>query len=439
MEAGENLGCVVCKKAPTKVCQCQGERYCDKHMAKHLKSTGDHKVVGPEEVRVSIVDPSSSLEKKSTDKSRSSHSLERKRTRKLGPSEGPQSPTVRRTLTKTDFIQLLQAELGKVTEFRESTSDAIASLAENLISRIVSESKGLVRDITRICAETESTLYTALLILQGLPADDQTIPMTNPVLVRLYEAREEEGYSMLKFQSEVREITVDFKGLATYSVQWAPVASMVELRQYFDRHKAEMHTNVQSLFETVFAEQHYTTETLSLNKSSLSEHSGVEHLAMVLHYFTNLKEIQLASNSLGVDEARIIFPMLGKMTAITKLQLQKNELKASGGRELAQVLGNFTKLRELNLSGNTLGAEGIRQVASVMKKLTSLKHLYLQENNLGSDSAKHLAGGLRTLKGLKTLRLEGNTFSADDVRSLNNSNASGCKIQFSKGAADHVS
>lgn len=417
----EAAGCSVCQKTPAKVCQCNGEQFCEKHLKRHLKSEGNHQVVDPEEVKVEVSDK----------KPKRTYSIDRKRTKKLDADE-PRAPVTRKTLTKADYVTFLQAELAKVQRFRETCSDAIALQAERLVGKVVAESKDLIRDITRVCGETEEPLTAALQILQALPAEEQTIPLINPVLVRLYEARDQEGYEMLAFRSEIHELAVDFKGQVTYAVEWAPVASMVEMRHYFDTNKATMHPNIQTLFETILAEQHYTCETLILSKSALSEHSGADHLAIALPYFTQVKELRMGGNSLGVDEARTLFPIIGRMTGLTKLHLQKNDLKASGGRELSLVIGNLTHLRDLDLSGNNLGAEGIRLIAGVMKKLPNLKQLHLQDNNLGSESAKHLASGLRVLKGLKTLHLEGNNFTTEEMRTISNSNASGCKIQFNK-------
>ena len=416
----EGESCSACQKPATKVCQCNGEKFCDKHLAKHMKSAGDHQVLDPEEVKVQVTEK----------KSKRSVSMERKRTKKLDLQEA--QPAVHKTRTKADFVNMLQAEIAKVNRFRETCADAISVQAEGLIGKIVSESKEIIRDITRLCGETEAPLSAALQILQALPAEEQNIPLTNPVLVRLYEARNQEGYEMLTFRSEIRETQVDFKGLVTYSMEWAPVASMVEIQRYFETNRAAMHPNVQSLFETILAEQHYTCESLNLSKSSLSEHGGADHLAMALPYFTQVKEIRMGGNSLGVDEARTLFPIIEKMTGLTKLHLQKNDLKASGGRELSLMLNNLPRLRDLDLSGNNLGAEGIRLIAAVMKKLPNLKQLHLQDNNLGSESAKHLAGALRVLKGLKTLHLEGNNFTTEEMRTISNSNASGCKIHFNK-------
>ena len=417
----EAEGCSVCQKTPAKVCQCNGERFCEKHLKRHLKSDGNHQVLDPEEVKVEV----------SEKKAKRSFSVDRKRTKKLEIDE-PRLPAVKKVLTKADYVTMLQTELANVQRFRDTCADAIALQAEKLVGKVVAESKDLIRDIARICGETEGPLAAALQILQGLPAEEQTIPLTNPVLVRLYEARDQEGYEMLTFQSEIRELVIDFRGQVTYAVNWAPVASMVELRRYFDTNKAGMHPNVQSLFDTILAEQHYTCETLSLSKSALAENGGAEHLAIALPYFSQVKEVRMGGNSLGVDEARTLFPIIGRMTSLTKLHLQKNDLKASGGRELSLVLGNLIHLRDLDLSGNNLGAEGIRLIAGVMKKLPNLKLLHLQDNNLGSESAKHLANGLRVLKGLKTLHLEGNNFTTEEMRTISNSNASGCKIQFNK-------
>lgn len=105
-------------------------------------------------------------------------------------------------------------------------------------------------------------------------------------------------------------------------------------------------------------------------------------------------------------------PHLVSITSLEQLDLSSNELGAEGARVLTQYLTNLSLLRCLGLRGHNIGAEGARTLA-LIGCLNALQHLDVCLNHIQDGGARALGIHLATLLSLRQVLLDFNSVFQD--------------------------
>ena len=114
-----------------------------------------------------------------------------------------------------------------------------------------------------------------------------------------------------------------------------------------------------------------------------------------------LRRLSVWNHNLGDEGARILAPVLSRLTNLTHLDLGCNNLGDEGARILAPVLSRLTNLTHLDLMGNSVGVEGARVLAPALSRLTNLTHLNLWANNFGDETINLLRTWEKSVEGRK--------------------------------------
>ena len=127
--------------------------------------------------------------------------------------------------------------------------------------------------------------------------------------------------------------------------------------------------------------------------------SGLEALAKAIN---NLKELNISSNLIKAEGAKILAPAIQDMGALAKLDISSNQIcgiyldydgdeegtyDASGLEALAKVIGN---LKEFNISSNLIKSEGVKILAPAIQDNGALASLDISKNDIGSEQAEQI-------------------------------------------------
>ncbi|GAQ84268.1 hypothetical protein KFL_001820210 [Klebsormidium nitens] len=139
-------------------------------------------------------------------------------------------------------------------------------------------------------------------------------------------------------------------------------------------------------------------KTLDLRWTVISD-SGIGALASKLGELVTLTALNLGFNEISSGGARRLGPQLCKLVKLTSLDLGHNRIEAAGARVLASALGALSCLTNLDLGHNRMEAGGIQALAPVLSKMTRLESLNLGVNNMGEKGAPWLASILSGMAG----------------------------------------
>lgn len=130
---------------------------------------------------------------------------------------------------------------------------------------------------------------------------------------------------------------------------------------------------------------------------------------------TTLTHISLCQHGIRDEGAKYIADclMASKCTALTSLDLSGNEIGITGGKHLAILLANGSILKELTLASCSIGDEGTKALAvSLRDHNETLRSLDISHNSVGEAGlvtlAEALMGGNTPIS---TLKVWGNRFS----------------------------
>lgn len=104
-------------------------------------------------------------------------------------------------------------------------------------------------------------------------------------------------------------------------------------------------------------------EELSLTHNDLSLPNGVK-LIRALKNMPNLKKISLNSCNMDMDLLQELSDSLSQQDVLTDLNLYSNEINSEGAKIIAGMLKNKVNLKALGLSNNYIGHGGARELAS---------------------------------------------------------------------------
>ena len=157
--------------------------------------------------------------------------------------------------------------------------------------------------------------------------------------------------------------------------------------------------------------------TLDLSSNSIGS-GGAAGLAEGLKCCTNLQTLNLSSNSIGSEGAVSLAEGLMCCSNLQTLDLGCNSIGSEGTVFLAEGLKCCTNLQTLDLRYNSIGSEGAVALAEGLKCCTNLQTLDLRYNSIGSDGAVALAEGLKCCTNLQTLDLRYNSIGSDGAVAL---------------------
>jgi Ran GTPase-activating protein (RanGAP) involved in mRNA processing and transport len=81
--------------------------------------------------------------------------------------------------------------------------------------------------------------------------------------------------------------------------------------------------------------------------------------------------------------------------SLNALNLYSNDISAEGAKLIAQMLANKSNLRTLGLSNNIIGHGGARELANTcLRHLNSLQTLALESNLIGNIGLNNIANSL---------------------------------------------
>lgn len=162
-----------------------------------------------------------------------------------------------------------------------------------------------------------------------------------------------------------------------------------------------------------------TLKVLILENNRLSHKAGAD-LALLLRENTNIEELHIGNNNIGVKGIKVISPQVGR--TLRKLHLAGNSLKSRGVKLLAKSFeGNRNHhLQFLDLSNNQMGSQGMSALSEwlLVHHETQLKRLWLGCNDFGPGSGLLWSSIFEYNSTLTEVRLGGNQLGNDGIVAL---------------------
>ena len=174
---------------------------------------------------------------------------------------------------------------------------------------------------------------------------------------------------------------------------------------------------------------------------------GIQLLLECLEGNNNIVELNLSSNSLGVNGGKSIFQFLLNQESIVCLDLSskegiyRNRVCAEGIKLITKVLKNNFFLEKIDLSSNSIKNEGMKYIVNGLVTNSSLKYLIIPNNEITEKGLLYLESKLKICK-LKHLNIAtnpignnglislGNCLSSDKLAEIITLNVSECSFGF---------
>ena len=174
---------------------------------------------------------------------------------------------------------------------------------------------------------------------------------------------------------------------------------------------------------------------------------GIQLLLECLEGNNNIVELNLSSNSLGVNGGNSIFNFLLNQESIVCLDLSskegiyRNRVCAEGIKLITKVLKNNFFLEKIDLSSNSIKNEGMKYIVNGLITNSTLKYLIIPNNEITEKGILYLESKLKICK-LKHLNIAtnpignnglialGNCLSSDKLAEIVSLNVSECSFGF---------
>ena len=163
---------------------------------------------------------------------------------------------------------------------------------------------------------------------------------------------------------------------------------------------------------------------LILTKNNFGD-MGIELLIEKIKNNSNIVELNLCSNSLGIKAGIVIFNYLLNQNSIINLDLSskegiyRNRICAEGVKYVEHVLKRNFYLERMDLSSNSLKNEGLKYLVNGLESNISLQSLILSNNEINEKGILYMETKLISCK-LKHLDLSCNPISNNGLISLAN-------------------
>ena len=119
----------------------------------------------------------------------------------------------------------------------------------------------------------------------------------------------------------------------------------------------------------------------------------------------DVKEIDLRSNEISDEGAKILSEFLEWSGRVEILRLNSNDIGETGAIRLAQTLSTNTSLKVLSLKDNKIGKKGSLRIAKAFRTNSTLEVLDLGNTDLDTGAVIELSENLRSCASLKELDL----------------------------------
>ena len=154
-------------------------------------------------------------------------------------------------------------------------------------------------------------------------------------------------------------------------------------------------------------QKHSRLKVLNLSDNNLTAHVA-EDLATMINNNSGLKELYIHDNDFQSSVA-IILKALKEISALTGLYLNNSLMTKEVAEDLANIIKNNTNLEQLRIDYNNLGLSAAPILQS-LKDNCNLKMLNLEGNNMTEQVAEDLANVIKNNQSLEELHLSNNNF-----------------------------
>ncbi len=129
--------------------------------------------------------------------------------------------------------------------------------------------------------------------------------------------------------------------------------------------------------------------------------------------------VYLGCNRIGGPGAGRLAEAIASRDAVEALWLKRNPLGLEGARAIARLVGRVRRLRVLDLTNTQLGDEGVALVLSAIVECgCPIEHLYLDANGASERAAGFAARVLASSGSLRSLQLGLNPLGDEGARSI---------------------
>lgn len=162
-----------------------------------------------------------------------------------------------------------------------------------------------------------------------------------------------------------------------------------------------------------------STNVRSINlRSNSLQNEGALAFAEMLNRNATLQSVNLSFNSIGDDGASALGKSLAGNTALQELVLEGNIISSQGVETFGKSLMVNATLFELDLSNNSIGGAGVMALGQSLAFNKCLRVLHLDNNSIGSDGGVALGRALEVNSVLRKLGLAGNRLGNTGFRAL---------------------
>ena len=175
----------------------------------------------------------------------------------------------------------------------------------------------------------------------------------------------------------------------------------------------DLQTSVAIIIEAL--KESSALKKLYLNNSLMTEEVAKD-LAAVIKNNTNLQELRIDNNNLGLSVIPILQALKEKCN-LTMLNLERNNITGQVVEDLADVIKNNPGLELLCLSNNSLNTSAA-VILKALKEKPVLRELYLNNNLMTEKAAKDLADVIKSNRNLENLHMGENKLGSSAVMIL---------------------
>ena len=159
-------------------------------------------------------------------------------------------------------------------------------------------------------------------------------------------------------------------------------------------------------------------EYLNLSINPNIGRGGAMDLITSLTRFCIIRELNLNSTSIGLEDCKALSELLASSMDIGLLNIGGNVLSPDCIQLIVDGLSVNTSLEKLNLRHSNFSSENVLYLASVLRVNTRLKELDIEKCNIQSSDSVYLAIALESNTQLQTLWLGSNPFGSKGVVAL---------------------
>ena len=162
--------------------------------------------------------------------------------------------------------------------------------------------------------------------------------------------------------------------------------------------------------------QHLEYLNLSINPN-IGE-GGAVNLITSLTKFSTIRELNLNSTNIGLEDCKVLSELLASSKDIELLDIGANALSPDSVQLIVDGLSYNISLEKLNMSDSNFSSDNVLYLASVLRVNTRLKELDIEKCNIQSSDSVYLAIALESNTQLQTLWLGSNPFGSKGVVAL---------------------